>query len=282
LLSFHLYETPEPRHGKSSLVQKGLVPSLRGGGSDLCEEGLGVGVPILQYRRDFYFPGSSKISNPSEGLSVGWSKRFVFNLIERRQRLHRQVGALSWVLPRILNWIYKSRSGRWLLRLTPLIKTPLSLAFAWEQAPPTFFKVHPRGNAHTQYIQKTHGGKVFVTLDLNPQREGLQHIYICNELGGTLFTEYYDSEGVRLVGEDISPWAQVSGRWAIFGSKQLNLGFRVDFPKQGVVFRGREVIPAQHVFWSGIIFRLSPATTRVSYQVQLGSLKSLLEAVTRD
>ena len=82
-VSYFLSSTTRPHHGKASPIQKGLVPSRKNGNADLCEEGVGFGVPLLQYKRDFFFPG--KASTSDEGLLIeknAW-KRFQIDLVER-------------------------------------------------------------------------------------------------------------------------------------------------------------------------------------------------------
>lgn len=85
-LKYYLFNEYGISMGKSSPIQKGLIPSLNGGGGDLCEEGLGFGVPILQYVRDFYFPGSAitLLAGPVDATSHV-AKKFNYDLIERKQ-----------------------------------------------------------------------------------------------------------------------------------------------------------------------------------------------------
>ncbi|MFW9864258.1 MAG: hypothetical protein ACFFET_18380, partial [Candidatus Thorarchaeota archaeon] len=118
ILSYYLEKNPWPHLGKSSPVQKGLLPSVTVSPPEICEGGVGFGVPVLQYKRDFYFPGTAFVSE--EGRIRGdmaW-KHFIMDLIDRRQKKGSEsISSLSWVFQRIYNRAYKSTPGRRILQV---------------------------------------------------------------------------------------------------------------------------------------------------------------------
>jgi len=280
LLSFHISDKPEPQQGKSSPIQKGLIPRLQGGGADLCGEGLGFGTPILQYRRDFYFPGSSTVTHYENERESHWEKIFQFNLIERKQQLSSSgIAAFSWTLPRLHNLIYKTSPGRQFLKFVAIISDLLFFQGTRTNFAPQFFiPVKSRGASRSRFSLMNEERLLeiehfFESID----RNHLKSIYLANELGGRQFTEYFDSTGLHLVRNQIEPWAKITGRWAVFYASALNVGFRVEIPDEIIAYRGREVFEQHDIFWSGIILQLPGSMTNCKYQVRFGALQELLD-----
>ncbi|MHA2142923.1 MAG: hypothetical protein ACXADD_15675 [Candidatus Thorarchaeota archaeon] len=271
-ISYYLSSSSRPHYGKASPIQKGLVPSKKGGTADLCEEGVGFGVPLLQYRRDFYFPGTATASHEGNISDRQAWKQFDVNLVERHQTDRSEaIQAFSWVYQRIYNRLYKSIYGRRLLDLVEF-RTRKTGERAG-RSPSKFFRVKSKGEIHTSYEIEAQRGQIVVSLEFSDvAKPNLQHIYVSNELGGTYFDHYVDNSGVRLVGEDISGWDRISADWAIFCAPKMNLGYRIEIPKEAIAFRGREVI-GPDICWSGIIFMLDPSLENLHYNVTLGPCK---------
>lgn len=278
MLSYELSDKPEPRWGKSSPIQKGLVPRLSRG-PDLCEEGLGFGVPILQFWRDFYFPGTAQVVRPSTRLVDGWEKRFQMNLVERyHRRPTHGLTRFSWVVPRLYNWIYKSSAGRQFLGLMSALNGVVSPALGRQEPQPRFHAVADRGQVRTTYRREFRNGGVRIEVELTRVvRDGLQRSYIANELGGSHFTRYWDSRGLHLTNDAISPWHKIEGQWAVLYAPALDWGFRVEIPRGITAFRGREVLGQHSICWSGIILTPPPSMERLTYRVRFGPATSLEE-----
>ena len=259
-----------PHFGKSAHIQKGLLPSRNGHFSDLCEEGVGFGVPILQYRRDFYFPGTSVVSSEGTiGSDSAW-KEFTMNLIDRRQkRGSATIGSFSWVWQRVYNRAYKSSRGRKIIKsITSRLPSSPS-----DRDPSIFFRVKSRGSVLSSYYFDREREIITVTLDFSRiHTSGLQHIYVSNELGGRLFDFYSDSSGINLQGDDIGEWDRIHATWAAFHSSTMDLKFCVETPRGVEAYRGREIIGLD-ICWSGIIFMLSPSCKRLSYRIAVGPSK---------
>lgn len=264
VLSFHLSSNPRPHFGKTARVQKGLLPSRTDDTSDLCEEGVGFGVPILQYRRDFYFPGTSTVSEIGRISSDSAWKEFTMNLIDRRQKKgSATIDLFSWVFQRIYNRAYKSYHGR---RIIQIITSRLDRKPP-DHDPSVFFSVKSRGSILSSYHFDEDTGFFNVTMDFSRiQTSGLQHVYVSNELGGNLFDIYSDSSGIDLQGDEIGPWDEIHAKWASFHSSVLGLRFCVEIPIGVQAFRGREIIGLD-ICWSGIIFMLSPTCKQLSYRI---------------
>lgn len=283
MLSFHISDTSAPQSGKSAPIQKGLIPHLQNENVDICGEGLGFGTPILQYRRDFYFPGSASICHKDNDGSDLWAKQFIFNLIERKQHDPlTSIDTFSWVLPRLHNRIYKTKNGRQLLKLVALLNQWTFQARGKQSAPQYFIPVKSQGECQCQFLVRLKKRQIDVQVSFDTiVRNHLQFIYIANELGGQYFTQYWDSSGLYLQDNQIEPWAKITGHWAIFYAPALKFGFRVEIPKGINAFRGREVFEAHDIFWSGILLRFPKSTITCNYQIQYGAFQQIQETQPR-
>jgi hypothetical protein len=273
-LEYYLYNDSRPHSGISSPVQKGLVPGLQNSDARLCEEGLGFGVPILQYARDFYFPGSAETTEEGK-LSAGvYQKCFQYNLIERTQKpSERSVRPFSWVAHRVYNRIYKSSVGHTAISIfaPPNLKAWYGIKLPVSK----LLRVRDRGWSCTTYALDPAEGTVKVTAELDRfSREGLQQVYVSNEMGGHLFTHYFDSRGLRLRGEEIGGWSRINAKWVIMHAPGIGLGFRIDIPPGIAAFRGRETF-SKDVSWSGVIFSVSPSVRTIEYGVRLDTFGAL-------
>lgn len=273
-LVYYLYNDSRPRTGRSSPIQKGLVPGLETSDAELCEEGVGFGLPILQYARDFYFPGSADTTGEGKIPAGTWRKRFRFDLIERtEERESKSVRPFSWVGRRLWNRIYKSGLGEMILRTVgpPELRSRHLLRVTYSR----FAHVQDRGWASSTYTLDPDEGFVKVAVDLGSIRpSGLQRVYISNEMGGHVFTYYLDGSGLRLVRDSITGWSEIHAKWAVLYAPSINLGFRIDFPQGVSAFRGRETFSV-HTSWSGVILSVPPSVNAVEYRVHFDSLKAL-------
>lgn len=263
-LSYYIGNISQPHYGKTAPVQKGLLPCMNDLESDLCEEGVGFGVPIIQYKRDFFFPGKSITSYEGKIKSGTFWKKYTMDLIDRRQGRHStQIDMLSWAPQRLYNRIYKSFYGRSVLRFIESRFEFLRPDFD----PSVFFKVRDRGTVLVTYVVDSDMNEISVTMDFSGiHTAGLQYIYISNELGGNLFDVYTDSAGVVLRGDAIGAWDRIDASWATLYSSTRRIGFCVSIPGKIQAFRGREII-GRDICWSGIIFMAPPSTTMLNYRI---------------
>ncbi len=270
MISFKLYESAYPCKGKSAYVQKGLIPVLNGLKTDLCEEGLGFGVPILQYKRDFYFPGDSRILL-EKNLNLT-SKKFYFNLIERNQKETQNIKYFSWVPARLVNRAYKSDLGYFYLYLWEKLRKRIQIEDKISST--CFIKVKSKGFAEVKFNYEEKNNRINIeALFENVYMRGLQKIYMCNELGGHFFTHYFDGSGLKLRDTQIRGWQTINSDYAVFYSPNIKIGFKVVIPTGLKGFMGREVFSPKHS-WSGIILS-SPPVKKISYQIKIGNIENM-------
>lgn len=276
LIDYYVYKDTRPQQGLSSPLHKGLIPVKREGQINIAEEGCGFGLPILRYKRDFYFPGSGWSS--VSGLIVNESawKCYKFDLIERsKKKQQNKVSSFSWVFPRLYHRMYEFPFLRKFLTLG-LERRQQVLKKNYESQT-TFHHVKSRGEACTTYTIDRERNKITIVVEFKDLvLDGLQHIYIMNELGGGFFDSYYDSLGNHREGNEIGEWNIISANWGVFYSKKLDLGFKVHVPSGTVAFRGREVI-GNIISWSGLALRIGTDSPILQYEVEFGNKKYLLQ-----
>lgn len=271
-LNYYLFDTPILSRGKSSPIQMGLIPSHHGGEADLSAEGLGFGVPILQYARDFYFPGTSTVHPIGMITDMHASKEFKFDLIERIQNKKSRVEPFSWVENRLNLVLFKTLLGRQLLKFLHKYVYILNIN---PKPPPTFIHTMNRGTAQVSYEFESKKRKIHVRIEFKSLlHTQLQRIYISNELGGSLFTYYRDGANLRLHGDTIGAYDKINATWALMYAPSLKIGFRVDYPPDVAGLRGREISP--NLNWSGIILSIPPERPVVEYDLTIGSLREIL------
>lgn len=245
---------------------------------DLCEEGVGLGVPILQCTRDFFFPGTA-IAEPVGEVREGVAKKiFILDLINRIQAETRRVHKFTWVYSRLLNRTFKSVIGRRiLLRYFKSIVGQKILKFTYNA--PKFIRVSDHGQASCIYLIDTKHHRINITINFSGiHKHNLQKIYVSNELGGHVFTHYRDSSNIRLRENQIGEWNKIHASWAMFYSPRMELGFLVDIPSGIEAFRGREA-NSPELCWSGIILSLPPSIKELQYTITLGTTQELNEVV---
>ena len=69
----------QPASGKTAPLAKGAVLSV--GEQDVTGEGMGFGVPIVQYPDGWHYPGHAAVSNLSTSSAVAWRKTFDLDMV---------------------------------------------------------------------------------------------------------------------------------------------------------------------------------------------------------
>jgi hypothetical protein len=270
----YLSKDTKPKCGKAAPIQKGVIPSRTEGGADLCEEGVGIGVPLLKYRRDFYFPGTATASEEGKITSQRAWKKFDLNLIDRHQKEGSSKPEMfSWVYQRLYNRVYKTALGRSLIDLSS--RTAGKMEVNVKRNIPAFYRVASKGTIAVDYEFRNDKREILVSMNFEDiDRDGLQEVLVSNELGGVLFDQYTDDTGIHLEQDEITGWDRIKGGKAAFYSTEADLFFEVCIPEEQSAFRGREIID-DIIRWSGVIISLPPTVRSIEYRVRLGILSEM-------
>ena len=270
-LRFRVYQGPYPQKGKSAPLQKGVLvfPRIMRDPVHWVEEGLGIGASVLQFARDFYFSGSSEIEGicwVNERMTI--RKRFWFDLIERvKPSVSRRSHMLSWVWPRVNNWLYKNGIGRRLLLQVYALKRRYR-RLTLEKT--MFLRVPSRGVIGAEYTVDVSHNVLRVELDFSQViQTGLQKIYVSNEFGGYVFSVYVDSAGVKLEDARIGAWDRIGAEVAGFVARKEGIGYEIRIPPAVTAYRGRECYE-ENIAWSGIIFEVPRGMKTLTYEVEFG------------
>jgi hypothetical protein len=139
-----------------------------------------------------------------------------------------------------------------------------------------FFKF----GAKPSFVKKQHKGTVTATYTLDRNRiqvklnfsqleqTNLIKVFILNEQGAHFFRTYVDSEGLRLIDEEIGAWNNVTAQSAKITSEQNEVGFGLKNKKGSLLRRGRELMEGS-LNWIGLDYELTPESFNFEYEIEL-------------
>jgi hypothetical protein len=255
--SLRFPDTGSPGEGLTAGLAKGVCAF--DGVSDLSEEGMGFGVPVVVSRLRTYLSYSvstTEISNDGSTIKKVWQMDAVQNIGGRRSE---GVWPYLWVETKGLVYRNLPWAQRWLLNkratgnLTPKIGFVPAASLA---AVPVEYRLTDSG--------------LDVSVDLKSLNNlpGRSRVFILNEQGGRSFPIYRENKRAFAT-EHSGGWQRISAASAGFANTDGRHWFDIDARPDVAMFRGREVMEGK-LSWSGIEFQIDryPAE-RFSYQVDL-------------
>ena len=129
-------------------------------------------------------------------------------------------------------------------------------------------------------MKSPHKGTVIVTYIMDRNRiqvklnfsqldqANLAKVFILNEQGAHFFRTYSDSEGLRLVDEEIGAWDKVTAQSAKIANEQNKIGFRLKSKEGSMLKRGREMMEGS-LNWIGLDYELDPKHCHFEYEIEL-------------
>jgi hypothetical protein len=259
-LALRFYADCRPHVLQTARLHKGGI--LVCNGSELVEEGLGIGVPVCRYqdgtrfslRADTFLEDSE---NPRlvriydmNGIA---SKRFRGSSIRRGS----SPASLLKILEEGYRGLRKVRVG------AAMIMDTLSLLGMRND----YMESRSRGQVAVTYHRSSKGVRIEANLG-ELSREGLQSIVFANEQGGSIFNEYEDSTGLRLHDTQIEAWRTIRAEWASLYSRLFVAGFRIIRPNGWHIIRGREAIK-NRICWSGLDLFCDEFPQTLDYSVEI-------------
>jgi hypothetical protein len=260
-LSLRFYADSRPHAFQTEKLHKGAVVVCNG--TELVEEGLGIGVPVCRYQDGTRFSLSAETfvddsrQNPTlikiydmNGIA---SKRFRGLPIRRESPLARLLGVLE-----------KGYRGfrRFRTEATMMLDILSLLGMRNE-----YLESRSKGRVAVTYREIGRCLQIEAALD-ELSREGLQSIVFANEQGGRSFSEYADSTGMKLHDGQIEPWQTTEAEWASLHSRVFDIGFRLSRPRGWLMVRGREVV-RDRISWSGLDLFSEESLQAVEYLVEI-------------
>jgi hypothetical protein len=248
--------TSDPTSGKqypTAGIRKGLL--LCKNGTELSEEAVGFGVPVVKRGLETVFAGEMELAFPGgsrdEILAV-----FSMNLVERMAAPNRRTvqNKNLYTLKNNLEELY---------RRFPALRPALTAAssglrrfFQWGTA---YEKKDFSATIPVRYRIRGEEGRIAMETDLSDlPRNGVTEAAVMNEQGAHFFNRYRDSDGADLSGRRIGGWDAVAAEQASFLCEAHRLAFTLRQAAGAWLFRGREVVGSR-LAWSGFGYIVSPA-----------------------
>ncbi len=254
-LSLKLSENASQYLGDSLGLQKGLVMFL--GSKSLCGEGVGFGVPAVEYSDKIFFSRVATIAKKDNELV----KRFSIDTVQGKTwngRFSLDNKIYQAVQSRLTDTYRKKREFRRILTRMMQLQSLVGI------------KLTNRTVESMGYVNETYqmsGNSVTITVDNSGLTDkDFMRLYIFNEQSAD-FDVYYDEFGT-LRDDDIGVWEEVKSRRAHLENRRLNVTFGVENIPGSKLFRGRELFRPR-LDWAGFCYSVPSKTQQFSYTVQL-------------
>jgi hypothetical protein len=259
-VALRVYSNAKPRNMKIANLQKGMILVLNG--VEVVGEGTGFGVPILKYRDETVFSGSSILYVLRNGSQMSIRKEFIMNLVAR---------------DRFRNLNLENRKIRSLIdQMCILYQKHKHLAQSILLGKRLLFKF----GVNSSFIQSPPKGRVVVTYTINQNRltvksgfnllnrNNLEKVFVMNEQGAQFFRIYFDSDGLRLADEEVGVWDHVTAQSAKISDYMDRIGFTLRTVDESNLRRGREFMAAS-LDWIGLDYELSPEKDLFEYEIEI-------------
>lgn len=253
-VSLVLYEGAEPAQGDSSCLQKGLV--LFHEARPLCGEGVGFGVPAVEYLDQALFSTFASVQ-AANGVLV---KSFWIDASPRMTWARFSIDSRPYfAIQRRLDNMYRT-DRRFRLLLTYAMKLQPLLGVK-----SSFQKINPRGFVEVRYHLL--GRNVSIEVDSSKLSDtNFKRLLIFNEQSAS-FDLYND--GLETLGkEDIGAWEEVKSERACLKNEKSNVTFCVEKISGTKLYRGRELL-RPHLDWAGFCYSIPAYQQRFNYTIQI-------------
>ncbi|MCL7412040.1 MAG: hypothetical protein M8353_00270 [ANME-2 cluster archaeon] len=249
----------------ASNIQKGLVLVFRG--TDLSEEGIGFGVPLIRCGWEAVFPGSACITLKREGDRTVVNTDYDLRLVER-MIVKEKKRIESRTFYRITGYLST------LHRNCPPLRKILALSSGIVRRITgmnnQFEVCNSRGIVKVVYTIEPGVGLIHVSVDASGVKEcETKEIMIMNEQGASHFEQYTDTCGIALTGDEIGTWDETFADEASFIDCRNNIEFTLQNVKGARVFRGREHVPGR-LAWAGLACVLPRSKACFTYSIRVG------------
>ena len=259
-IALRVYSNTNPPNMKIANLQKGLI--LLCNGNDVIGEGTGFGVPIVKYADETVFSGSSFLYVRRHGTIAEVRKEFHMDLVARDRFRNLELENLR--VRTLFDYFSAFSHGHKHLARSILIAKGLIFKFGVKSG---FKKSFHKGKVIVTYTMDRN--KILVKLNFSRlNRTNLGKVFVLNEQGAHFFRNYTDSEGLRLVDEEIGVWDNVTAHSAKITNMQNRIGFSLKNVEGSTLLRGRELMEGS-LNWIGLDYELSPGNQHFEYEIEL-------------
>jgi len=254
-ISLGLSESATTNPGDSSGLQKGLI--LFDGDNSLCGEGVGFGVPAVEYSDQTLFSTTGSIRSSGERLC----KMFQIDALQRKtwKKKHPINNRAYDTLQSVLAKTYRAnkqtrRHLNYLIRLQSQLGISLS-----------HLRTESRGFVRIEH--RLSGNEILIKVDSSGLiNKNFRRLLVFNEQSAD-FDMYEDDSGM-LHKDGIGVWEQIDSRQASFRNSKSNVAFSVDNIQGTELYRGRELLKPR-MDWAGFCYSIPPSLEHFEYAVRI-------------
>jgi uncharacterized protein YlbG (UPF0298 family) len=249
-----------PHCMETAALQKGLVLMIDN--EELIEEGLGFGVPVVKYEDKTYFSSSAEVLIQKNHSAYRVKKTYILDTISKKLWRNKYVNDEFYS-------VWRKRFAKLYLshrELSSLLNKLMELREI-AKVKTEFLKVKSRGAITVNYeIQPT---VINVSVDCSDlMLSACQEVLVLNEQGSTIFGEYTDTSGLKLVGNKIGAWDVVTAARASMLNAKKQLVFSLPKTSGAKLFRGYEKT-RNRFSWAGLSYSLHPHQGIFDYSISL-------------
>ena len=238
-------------------------------GLDLAEEAVGFGLPVLKRGLQAIFAGNIELDLLHRDSTWVVTAFYRMNLVEKIAR-PGTASARSKFLYAAKNYLAA------IIRQLPPLRAPLtSLSsalrrlFGWETI---YEEAESSARVKMEYTMDEQKGVLVVDAELaDVSHCRITEVIIMNEQGAHAFDQYRDSSGMRLSGEKIGCWDEVTAEEASVASSAHRIAFTLPRVAGARLFRGRELIGSR-LAWAGFGYSFPPTARGFSYTIKFEKL----------
>ncbi|WXG42256.1 MAG: hypothetical protein WED07_16070 [Candidatus Freyarchaeum deiterrae] len=258
-LSLRIYSDTKPFNGDIADLQKGLILVYKG--VEAVGEGTGFGAPVIIYPNETFFSGSSQVFLSRENDSVIIRKEFFMDKVQRS--MFRNVSLKNRKLLAVLRYLAGLYQEHRRTR-TPMLKSQsLMRRMGFHNR---FVNVTPNAKVIVTYCLSQ--GHILVKADFRQIKGKNPQIFMLNEQGTLFFKRYLDSNGKKLLDEQIGAWEPIDSEWASVTNPQGRVGFRLKRLKNSFLRIGREYLE-DSLDWVGLDYELHPNEYYFEYGIEI-------------
>jgi len=241
--------------GDSLGLQKGLVMFVDA--RPVCGEGVGFGVPAVEYANQIMFSMSASVLVRNGELV----KSYWIDALQRKTWKNRfpidNMMAYRAVQSRLADAYRINR------RVRPTL-AHLMRVQSWLGVKLSHYKVTSRGSVEVRY--RSSGNRLMIEIDNSRLDKDFTRLLIFNEQSAD-FDSYEDEFG-RLRDEGIGVWEKVRSKKASLTNRKMRVTFRIENIAGATLYRGRELLKPR-LDWAGFCYLIPSGMSQFGYTIEI-------------
>ena len=254
-VGFILNEGSDNGQGDSSSLEKGLI--MLAEDNSVCGEGVGFGVPALEYQENMIFSTSATINSNDINLV----KSFSIDAYHRRMWMHKFPinDRFSSIISNKFSHRYRQdKKNQKLLKCLMKVITLLGLRKSTQ-------RIHSKGFVDISY--KISGDNLIIVVDTSRLLDKkYSRLLIFNEQSSDF--DLYSDEFIELRKDDIGVWEETHCQEACLTNESIKVTFCVKQLDGIKLYRGRELLQPR-LDWAGFCYIIPSKVETLQYIIRL-------------